>query len=183
MNTLKNWVSSLPIETFSGLITTKLRHKDSLGSLLGKYIEGRDVSKMPEDAHVINLNNSMDNAEIIDQFRECLTDKLTSPESIKKYVVEQNQPKIVMKEDTLQHDAMDKVSVFTNVVLGLLYTLHINQYSNDRVAIIGKAANKAYGEVVEKLLKTGKISEDLRDEAAEQVLGLRSEIFDLMSKL
>ncbi len=183
MNTLKNWVSSLPIETFSGLITTKLRHKDSLASLLGKYIDGRDVSKMPEDTNVINLNNSMDNAEIIDQFRECLGDKLTSPEALKRFVVEQNQPKIVMKGDTLQHDASEKVSVFTNVVLGLLYSLHIQQFSNDRVAIIGKAANKAYGEVVEKLLKTGKIDEDLRDQASEQVLALRSEIFDLMSNL
>lgn len=182
-NALKNWIGSLPIETFSGLITTKLRHKDNLSSLLGKYLDGRDVSHMPEDANVINLNNSMDNAEIIDQFRECLQDKLTGAEQVKKYVVEENQPKIVMKGETLQHDASSKVSIFTNVVLGLLYTLHINAYSNDRVAIIGKAANKAYGEVVEKLKKAGKIDEDLRDQAGEQVLALRSEISDLMSSI
>jgi hypothetical protein len=173
----------LPIEVFSGLITTKLRHKDSLGSLLGKYLDGRDVTHMPEDTNVINLNNSMDNAEIIDQFRECLQDKLTNADAVKKYVVAEDQPKIVMKGDTLQHDPSSKVSVFTNVVLGLLYTLHINSYSNDRVAIIGKAANKAYGEVVEKLLKTGKIDEDLRDQAGEQVIALRGEIVDLMSNL
>lgn len=183
MNALKNWIGSLPIEVFSGLITTKLRHKDNLSSLLGKYLDGRDVKHMPEDANVINLNNSMDNAEIVDQFRECLQEKLTGADAVKKYIIEENQPKIVMKGETLQHDPSSKVSVFTNTVLGLLYTLHINSYSNDRVAIIGKAANKAYGEVVEKLLKSGKIDEDMRDQASEQVLALRSEISDLMSNL
>ncbi len=183
LNALKNWIASLPIEVFSGLITTKLRHKDSLSSLLSKYLDGRDVKHMPEDANVINLNNSMDNAEIIDQFRECLQDKLIDADSVKKFVVDENQPKITMKGETLQHEPGTKVSVFTNVVLGLLYTLHINSYSNDRVAVIGKAANKAYGEVVEKLLKSGKIDEDLRDQAGEQVLALRSEISDLMSSL
>src|SRR5665213_428603 len=117
MNTLKNWIAGLPIETFSGLITTKLRHKDSLGSLLGKYLDGRNITHMPEDANVINLNNSMDNAEIIDQFRECLQDKLTSADAVKKYVVTEDQPKVVLKKDTLQSDPSSKVSVFTNVVL------------------------------------------------------------------
>lgn len=183
MATLKNWIHGLPIETFSGLITTKLRHKDNLASVLGHFLDGRDITHMPEEAQVTNLNDSMDNAEVVEQFRDCLQDKLVDADSIRKYVNKEDQPKVVLKGNTLQKDASAKVSLFTNTVLGLLYTLHINKYKNDRIMIIGKAANKAYGEVVEKLLKNGKIDEDLRDQAGEQVLTLRSEISDLMANL
>lgn len=183
MNTLKNWIHALPIETFSGLITTKLRHKDNLASVLGHFLDGRNITHMPEEAQVTNLNDSMDNAEVVEQFRDCLQDKLVDADSIRKYVTKEDQPKVILKDNTLQKDPSAKVSLFTNTVLGLLYTLHINKYKNDRIMIIGKAANKAYGEVVEKLLKNGKIDEDLRDQAGEQVLSLRSEISDLMANL
>lgn len=183
MNTLKNWIATLPIETFSGLITTKLRHKDNLAGVLSNFLDGRNITHMPEEAQVTNLNDSMDNAEVVEQFRDCLQDKLVDADSVRKYVLEEKQPKVVSKGKALGTDPSQKVSLFANTVLGLLYTLHINKFKNDRVMIIGKAANKAYGEIVEKLLKNGKIDEDLRDQAGEQVLALRSEISDLMSTL
>jgi len=182
MHQLRAWVSSLD-ESFLGGVLSKKAKTTPMAHTLKSYMDGHNVTGMPEDIDIVNANNNTNNVQFIEDVRDMIVSKLTDKNAIKKYILDENQPKVTLKGDTIVADLMSTVSLFENFILALLYTLHIHKYQNDRVASVGRALSQALSETVGKLVKAGKIDDDTRDDVASSTVQLRSDIHDLVSSL
>lgn len=175
-NTLRNWISELPTEAFGGLITTKIKHKKTLSNVLEQYFDGNNITRMPEDSHLVNLNNSVDNSEVIDQFKEMLENKVQESDDVKKYFLTKDEGKVSMKGDDLKTDPSIKVSKAENFTLALIYTLHILNFTNERIQIIGKAFQNAFSRLSDKLTSEGKMDKAQGQACAREIMRLRMDL-------
>jgi len=180
--TLRKWVHNLDDQLFLGVISRKAKNVNSLESVLGDYLSGKNITAMAEDINVINANNSINNAQFIDGVKEAFMDRLVDDKSVKAIVLDEKYPKIVLKGNALATSG-EKASHLTNFVLALLYSLHIHQYQNDRIMATGKAISQAFSERLKELSKSGKISEAVKDDFINATVQLRGDIQDVMTAL
>ena len=177
-NTLRNWIAELPTDIFGGLITTKIKHQETLGGTLAPYFDGNNAHKLPSDPHLDNLNNSVDNNEITDQFKQMLEDKVQNADDIKNYFLTKDQSKVLptRKGDDLNVDPSIKVSKAENFSLALIYTLHHLKFSNERIQHIGKAFQNAFSRLSEKLTTEGKMDKAQSNACAREIMRLRMDL-------
>jgi MoxR-like ATPase len=182
MHQLKAWVSALDASILGGVLSKKAK-TTPMGQTLSSYMDGKNITNMSDDIDIINANNSVNNAQFIEDVRDMIVSKLKDDASIQQYILKEDQPKVTLKGDTITTDPSTKVSSFENFILALLYTLHIHKYQNDRVASVGRALSSSLSETISKLFKANKITDDVKDEVATSTVQLRSDIHDLLSKL
>lgn len=184
MNMLTKWVESAAAPILEPLISKKAANVTKLSSPFEGYLEGKNITNMVDDIDIVNANDAVNNVQFIEQFKELLADKLKNDKAVTEYILSEAHPKVTLnkKGDGLVTTS-DKTSLLTNFVLALLYTLHIHNYKNDRLMSIGKALSQAFSEIITKMSKEGKISEDVKHETVSSTVQLRSDIHDLMSKL
>lgn len=180
---MKTWVNSLPDDTFGGLTSKKVKTSKTLSSQLKNYLEGHDITKMPNDVHIVNANNSVNNTQFLDEVRAALMAEITDDAAARKYILDEDHPKVELDGDTIKMNSKEKVSLITNFVLGLLYTLHIHDFQNDRIMMVGKSLSSAISSALSDLLKKGKIDEDYKMELSAAIAQLRSDVQDLVSEL
>ncbi len=177
---LRQWVKNLDDHTFGGVLTKKAKNINDLSSTMSKYLDGKDVLGMVDDIDIINGNNAVNNAQFINDVRELFADKITDEESVRKYIIEKGQKKVEVENDTLKHGT-EKVSLVENFTLALLFTLHVHQYQNDRLMVVGKALNTAVSDVLKSL--ASKIDAELKMEAQIEVAQLRGDIHSMIETL
>lgn len=182
LNTLRNWVQNLDDRLFTGLISKLAKGISKMAESLSGYLDGKNVMKMPDDIEIININNSVNNSQFIEEVKELFTRKFTDDAALKKYIIDENQPKVDLQNDKLVA-TKDKASLLTNFVLGLLFTLHVHQYQNDRLTSVGRALSVSLSEIMNNLAKEKKVSPDVKNDAVVSTVQLRSDIHDLISKL
>jgi hypothetical protein len=73
--------------------------------------------------------------------------------------------------------------MLTNFVLSYIFTLHLHEYSNDRLKLISRAIPSVEKDIFNKLLATGKIDEDTKDEVAMALGEIMSNVHTLISDL
>jgi MoxR-like ATPase len=183
MHTMRIWVTKLPHEMFKDLLSRKATGEASSSNALTPYMNGKSIVTMPDDAGIINSNNLANNSQVIEEIREMMRGLLTNEEAVKKYITTPTQPKVTLVGDKLKTDPKEKVSALENVFLGLLYTLHIHQFVNDRLSVIGKAMNQSISEVRKELVSKGALSEEVSDELISTTAEIRSAIVDMISEL
>lgn len=182
MSQLKAWVETLDDKVLAGLISKKAK-ASTVGATLGDYLDKKDITTLPDDVQLINVNTSVNNQQFIDQVRDMLNEKLKDDQSVKKYILDQTQPKVQLKGDKLVTNDSQKVSRFENFVLGMLYTLHIHQFQNDRLLALGKAMSTSLSEIINRLSKEQHIDDETKDEVVNATVELRSDIHDVASSL
>lgn len=185
LNTLKLWVRKLDDEVYGGMLSKKVSQRNTLGGLLLPYLEGSEsLTDMPENVNIININNSINHAQFIEQIRNTLLEKIKDDETFKHYVLDEKYPKITLEgEDTLKKSTEEKTTLLTNFFTALLYTLHIHQYQRDRVQSAAKALTDAMRAVITSLSGAGKIDDDTKSAAIEAVADLRANLADVIQSL
>lgn len=181
--TLRQWVEKLPDSIFGGMLTKKVKNINSLSSTLEKYLDGHDLSQMPEDHHIVNANNGFNDAQVMQEIKEALHAKLVDDESVKHYILEETHPRATLKDEKITFDSSKKVSLLTNLFLSLLYTLHIHQFANNRIGIVGTALSQTMSEFNKTIVKDKKVSSEVAKDASMAAAELRSEILDVTSEL
>lgn len=185
MDQLKGWIANMPISMYQGLLTRVANQdtENNLTTTLGKYLDGHDLTKMPDDAMFVNLNNDMNNAQFVDQVRDTMIAKLRSNKAVQEHIVDQSHPKLIMNGDDLKMDSNQKASLLTNFIHAVLYSLHIHEYANDRLLLVGRSMSNAMTALRKQWTQDGELSEDVLEAATEVALELRSDIHDLVSSL
>lgn len=183
MHKLRIWVEKLPPSLFRDLSERKAKTSTTASNALMAYMKGKDLTTMPKDSAIINANNLSNNAQVIEEIREMMRDTLTTQDAVKKYMLTADQPKVTLNGDKITTEPGTKVPLLENVFLALLYTLHIHQFANDRLSVIGKAMNTAVSEIRKALTSQGVIDDDMSDEVISTTAELRSAIVDLISEL
>ena len=181
---LKQWIRNLPDSIFSGVISKKVEGVTPLSQALDEYFTGKTkFTVMPDDVEIINANNSINHEEFITQVSEFLMEKIVDEETVKKYITDTNQDKIVVKGEALVTDPNDKVSILENFILSLLFTMKIHGYAFDRLGVLGKSLSVAASDITGKLHKSQKISDEEKQEVSIAIATLRSDIYDLIQDM
>lgn len=182
--TARQWVSTLPDTLFAGLMQRKVKYDDTLQAAFEQYMQGiRDLTDMPNDEVLVNSNNNMNHSQVMQDIQAAVSSLVVDGETAHKYIIDQTDPEIVLDGETLKTNQGKKVSPLWNVIIGLLYTLHIHQYQHDRIAVIGKALSKSMSDLRSSLVKSGKLNEADSDAATEAVVELRGHIVDVVAAL
>lgn len=186
MHKLKQWVHQLPDTVFEGILTRSAgstNESDKMSAALKKYMDGEDLTSMPDSPVFTNSIANMNNAQFIEELRDTIMGAFKSVKSIREHIIEQNHPKIGLKGDDLTFDQNTKNSLLSNFVRAVMYSLHIHDFSHDRVAQVGRAMSQAISGVRKAMMSSGALPEDIADEASTAVINIRSELFDLISEL
>lgn len=182
LHTLREWIANLDDRVLGGLVTKKTKAVSTMADALGRYLEGEKITKMPEDANFININNTVNNAQFIEELKAAFASKIKNAKDVRKLIIDEDQPKVVFEDDKLK-TSKDKVSYFENLVLAVLYTLHIHQYQHDRLVALGKAISSSASELFNKVSKDEGLSEDDQDELLMRTTQLRSAIHKITTSL
>lgn len=151
------WIQSMPASVYGGMLKKKAKGVAALGSSLLKYLDGHDLQSMPDDEGVLTGNNHSNNIQAIDEIKDTLHQRLVDTESIEKYVLDQTHPRIVLSGDNLEVDSSQQVSLLENFFLAVLFTLHMHEYTNDRIASVRSALSKTFSEIERSLVREKKI--------------------------
>jgi hypothetical protein len=181
LNLVRGWVTALPASSFVGLLSKTAKVK-TIVDTMGEYLDGKDLTRMLDDVNLVNAHNASNNAQVIDEVREMFRTKVTDPTKIQHYVIDQKQKLLMVKGDTLVHGT-DPTSLITNFVMGLIYMLHMHNYSNDRLSVIGKAVTQSFVEILKKMEEDDTIDKELFAESRRLIADIRLTLVDVVNKL
>jgi MoxR-like ATPase len=178
LSQVRAWVSSLPASAFVGLLakTAKVR---TIVDTMGDYLDGKNLDGMLDDVSLVNAHNASNNSQVIDEVREMFTSKVTDSSKVKHYIIDQNQKSVTVKDDSLVY-AGEPTSLLTNFVTSLIYTLHMHNYSNDRLAVIGKAVSVSFVEILKKMEEDDTIDAEVFRSARQAISELRMNLIDVV---
>ena len=182
MNSLRTWVSKLPDSVFNGVITKSANLQKSFSNGLEEYLEGKNLEQMSEDIHIVNANNTINNAQFIDNVKQLFFTKITNDQDVQHYIIDHNDPAIKLVGEELKFSS-EKTSKLVNFFNALLYTLHIHDYQNDRLGTVGRSLSAAMSDLKKQLQQAGKLSDDMANEMAQAVVALRMDIHNLVAEL
>lgn len=183
MHTMKLWIKQLPESVFGGLLTKKASNVSTLSGALGQYLEGKDLISMPDDVQIVNANNNMNNAQFIEQVKSTLAGKIRDEETVRKFILDESQPKIALSGDNLVREPGTKVSLLANFMFATLYSMHLHNYSNDRLMAIGKSLSHMISELRKSLIAAKKLDDDTDDAMQEAQGELRAALHDVITEL
>jgi len=179
---LGTWIHSLP-DTVYGALLVKSIKTDSLVTRLEDYFTGtKSILKLPNDEQLVNSHNNMSNEQIISELKTLLTKVVVDEDSVKKYILDESHKKIERHGDNLKQGS-DDTSMLTNFVLGYIFTLHLHEYSNDRLNLIVRALPSLYNSVLSKLAEQGKIDDNTKDDAHPALMAIAADAHELISGL
>lgn len=180
---LHSWVSSLPDSVYAGLTSKKVELIDKLGTVLTKYLDGTTpLTSMIQDNKIATTNNSLSNAEFMDEVIDVLSNAAVDDETITKYCIDASQPEIQFENDRLV-EGSNKVSRFTNFIRALLYTLHARGYSNDRLQALAMSLNQGLSKIRTQASQSGKISPEVSTKLLRAMAPIRPTIHSIIKGL
>lgn len=176
LNTMRKWVKKLKFEEISRKVADA---GTTVGKSLVQYFEGHNLTEMPKDLNFINVNNTNNNAQVIDQMRELIIDKLKNEAAVKKYIIDDSEKEVQLNNRQLTLSG-PPTSKLANFILAYLYSLKIHDFSNDRVGIVGRVLTSSMGDALKKLVKDDKLTGPTRAVAGKKNLQLRSKLMELI---
>lgn len=180
---LRNWIRTLPDTVYKGLMTRVAGDSsDTLSKAMKRYLDGHDLTKLPDDSMFVNLNNTLNNAQFISELKDAIVSTFSSEKSIKEHIIDQSHRLIGLKDDELVYMNV-KASLLENFMVAILYSLHIHNYSNDRIIQAGRAMSQAMSEIRSRLKANGTLSDDLAHEASIAAVGIRSRLVNTEAAL
>lgn len=179
---LGTWIRSLPTSIYGNLLLKQIKTNPLVSSLEGYFTGNKDILKLPEDEQLVNSHNNMDNEQVITELKALLSKIITNDTDVKKYILDETVKKVEISGDKLKYGS-ENTSMLTNFVLSYIFTLHLHEYSNDRLKLISRAIPSVEKDIFNKLLATGKIDEDTKDEVAMALGEIMSNVHTLISDL
>ena len=179
---LRTWIHSLPDTVYGNLLIKQIKTNPLAASLESYFTGTKDITKLPDDEQIVNSHNNMSNEQVITELKSLLNKNIVDENHVKKYILDETANKVEIKGDKLIHGS-EKVSLLTNFVLSYIFTLHLHEYSNDRLKLIIRAIPSIERDIVGKLEQAGKIDEDTKDEVAGVLGTLGQYAFELISEL
>ena len=181
-DSLGTWIRSLPDTIYGNLLLKQIKTNPLVTSLSQYFTGDKNILKLPEDEQIVNSHNNMSNEQVISELKTLLTKLIVDDTAVKKYILDESAKKVEISGDSLKHGS-DNTTMLTNFVLSYIFTLHLHEYSNDRIKLIIRAIPALYNEVLTKLEETGKIDEDTKDDAHAALMELISYAHELVSEL
>lgn len=183
--TMKQWIKNMPDSIFNDIVTRIGSSGDSsndggLTSILKKYLDGGDLTKLPDDPTFINANNIANHAQFMEQVHELLTTELLSEQQVIDHIIKKESSQIVKVGDDLKHNDAVKTCLLDNFARAIIFSLQIHEFANDRVQQIGRVLSKTMSDLTKEWKKSGKLSDDELNEASETAMDIRGELNDLM---
>lgn len=180
MALVKSWADKLSSKVYSVLLSKNVKSESSWSNVLMPYIAGKkDITSMPNDS---KINQAMEKTSL-GQFIEHVSDEiiktLKDKDTIKKWVVDENSPKLALEDDQISTTS-EKTSKLGSFIMGLLYTLQLHDYQYDRIAAVGKTLSRGVSTSLKKV--TGIPDEDRRNIMAAAA-ELRSDIVDALGEI
>lgn len=185
MEKLREWVAVLPDQVYNGVLTVTVEHSENerLSSALKEYLDGHDLTSMPDNKVFVNVVSGMNNAQFIDDVKDALVQAFKTPKSIEEHVLKETHPEVNLKNDELVLDGAKKVSLLTNFARAVVFSLHIHEFAHDRIAQTGRAMSKAMSEITKHLRAEQSMPEDVIDDASTAVVDLYADLMDLVETL
>jgi hypothetical protein len=183
MPTLRKWIQALPDSIFGNMLTKKAVGINSFAATLGKYLDGHDLTQMPEDEHFGNANDSSGDAQIMEEIKTALRGKIVDDASVQKYILDAIHPQVVLQGDSLAFDSGKKVPLIENLFRALIYTLHIFDYANNRLNASAKSLSQTMSELNKTLVKDKKISEKVGRAASNVSIEIRGDLHEIIEGL
>lgn len=171
---LDTWVKRSDELEIGENITFKKAAKEETSSVFSKYVRGAGQDKMVEDMNVVNFMNSTNISQVVHEISELLQKEVKDAEGVKKYILDQAQPKWSLKGTKITKST-GKASILENFILALLFTLHVHEYSNERLQAVWKALNATIKDVF-KSVETNKMSDAGLDINAPEIIKPDSEL-------
>lgn len=182
MHNLKAWIlKSKDIDIGEGVIYKKAETSD-IGTILGQYLEGKNLEGITENQHVINYMNNVNIQQFIEQLSTMLSDRIKDEKGVKKYILDKKSTKKAIKNKQIV-DGSGKVSLLENFLLALMYNLHLQQFTNEQIHGSWRAMSKALNTVLGNIKAKGGLGDEVVDEMDEVGLKLRSDVHDAIGAL
>lgn len=187
MMQMQNWIRTLPDDMYEGLMTRVAgtpgaSGSDTLSAALKKYMDGHKLTSMPDDSIFVNLNSGLNNAQFISEVKDAIVNALSSEASIKAHIISQSHGQLQLKGDDLV-TTNAPASLLENFMRAVMYSLHIHNYSYDRIAQVGRAMSQSMTEIRVRLKKLGSLPDDIAEDASTAVIKVRAELAQLASEL
>lgn len=184
MGDLKQWVmNSSDIDIGENLFYKKsgIVKKTTLLDHIEEHLDHVSDKGMHQNLDFIHFMDQVD----LSRFREDLTDviltKITDPESAKKYILDENSPKKILVDNDIKTDPSEKVSMLENFAIEILYALHINRISNDKISAVFNGVINGLKHVRIKL--QDKLPDDVYGDALSIFVNINSNVRDTADNL
>jgi guanylate kinase len=177
---VSEWVSTMAKDVYGMLITKKVMSKDTWAGTLNEYITGaRSSTKMPQDTNINNRVEATNAAQFVEEVSTAIADALQNEKQFKEIALKQNEPKVALKGEKIA-ETEEKTHRLGNIVMSLLYTLHIHDYQNDRIMAIGKALFRAAKQTMKGL---SGLDPDERRDLIVALSELRSDVHEALVEI
>lgn len=184
MQTLTQWIQSLPITSYEGLLSKRMQQSNKFSDEISSYMSGsKSLTKMLDDAALVNHMNTLDQGQLQTEITDGVVSNIHTDQDVKKFIIDADQDKILLKDDNLVRDPSQKVTRMTNVYTCLLYALHVHQFSNDRLEHVAKACTYANSGILKKLRERGQVDSSIQTEFTMKGIALRQALSDTIKSL
>lgn len=185
--TLRQWIGQMPDEMFADIVTRvggdHAAPENSLTKILQKYLDGHDLTTMPDDAMFVNANNTANHAQFMEQVKELLTTKLSTAEEVIDHIINKDHPQLTLAGEELEYSASQKTCLLDNFARAVLFSLHIHEYAHDRIQQVGRVISQTVSSLKSGWKQSANLSEDQMDEAIETTVEIRSDLLELVDDL
>ncbi len=179
---LRNWINILPDSMYDALLVrTGGQSVDTIESTMKKYFTGHSLEKMPDDSLFVSLNGNANNAQFITAIRDVIIDNISSIEAVKKFIIDANEPTLLLSGDDIKPFAGRKTSMMENFIRAVIYTLKIHDFSNDRIQQAGRSLSQAMSVIRSKLKASGAITDEMEQDATAAVIEVRHLIHNMVT--
>lgn len=178
MAKLKAWVITLPDSAFDVVFTRRAQTGHSFGPVIEKYLRGKDVTKMPDDMDLVNVNNSVGHSELITQIRDKVDQMITNEEEALDLLIDRTEARPVKSGDDITLSSSEKVTKIESLFLALIYTMQIHDMAHDRLQAVGRALAQTAAHLNATLNQTKHLDPYERRALSKALLKLRGDIAD-----
>jgi hypothetical protein len=183
MHDLKNWIMhSHDIDIGENVFYRKGAgvHK-SLKDIIGEHLDAAAKTTAAENQDFINFLNNTDLTQFREGLGETLEEKITDKKTANKYILEPNYPKKELKDDMIVENPSEKVTLVENFLLELVYALHLNGFSYDKIYAVYKGATAGIQAFLAKNVEN--LDRDLADQIQNSAVHIIAKIVKVIKGL
>lgn len=183
MTDLKHWILHSPeIDIGENVFYKKGKHiANSIKDVIGVHLDGSAKTTAAENQEFMNFLDNTDLSKFREGLTELLEEKITDQASADKYILKETYPKKILKDGKIVPDKSAKASLLHNFMLELIFALHLNAVSNDKIQAIYVGVNKGIREYLKK--NKDVIDASLATEITSTVVPMMSDINDAIDEL
>lgn len=175
INTLKTWVLTSKDIDIGEDIFYKKTQTSELDTILGEYMEGKNVENIVSNIELINYMNNTNIQKFVEHLSSMLHNKLKDEKSVTKYLLNKKNPRKELKNKQIVNGS-GKASLLENLVLSLIYAIKVHQFTNEQISGAWKGLSKGISTALNNIKSGGDINEETQDKIDEAGLELRGDI-------